>query len=161
MGSAPQQASSPMSGSSLATQSLARALPQTMMSSQINGQSPQFGQLPSGMAPPAQPQSLPTMGTSAPSGGMATMGTSAPQGQATPSMAPITQQLQQAIQPGSVGSQPMQSPTSFGQMPGASIGGGPTASQPMQQFAGDSYVGQMQQQPSINNLAMLLSQWGL
>lgn len=71
-------------------------------------------QLQSGMPPPAQPQAVPASPASS--------------GQ---SMAPITQQLQQAVQPGSTAN---------------------TAT------PGDSFVGQMGQQ---NSLAMLLSQWGL
>lgn len=117
MGSTPQQAGSPMSSNLLANQVLARALPAQALASQLSGQ-------PSGMPPPPQQP------------------TSTPPPSAMPqnNVAPVTQQLNQATQPGS------------------NYATGTAAPMPSQNQAGDSFVGQMSQ---TNSLASLLSQWGL
>lgn len=96
MGSAPQQPSSVFSQVANSSSPMAPWLTASLGAPEISGAiqqatqaAQQQGSLPSGMAPPAQPQSTPAAPAAAPA--------SQPQS----NMAPITQQLQQAVQPGS------------------------------------------------------------
>lgn len=97
MVSAPQQPSPVFQGIAGSGSPMAPWLTASLGAPEISGAlqqatqgAQQQGSLPSGMAPPAQPQSTPVQQPSAPM----------PQ-QSQSNVAPITQQLQQAVQPGS------------------------------------------------------------